>query len=87
LSDILGKDKPSILRVYTPIQHFNYESLTTNSYNCEKLENNIKTLFEDDATFADRPENIGDDSKIDINKKFINSCLSSLYGENIYEVG
>lgn len=59
-------------------------SVKSNVYIKNKLEQSIKSLFELDEQIADIESNIGDDSKKDVNKNFINGCLKTFYGEGKY---
>ena len=86
LKEMIGKYNNSILRFYTPIQELNDGSVNTNIYNRGQLEGIIKALLDDDINIAHDPQNLHNESKKDINKKFINSCLDSFFSKGIYEI-
>ena len=86
LKEMIGEYNNSILRFYTPIQELNDGSVNTNIYNRGQLEGIIKALLDDDINIAHDPQNLHNESKKDINKKFINSCLDSFFSKGIYEI-
>lgn len=86
LKEMIGKYNTSILRFYTPIQELNDGSANTNIYNRRQLEGIIKALLNDDINIAHDPQNLHNESKKDINKKFINSCLDSFFSKGIYKI-
>ena len=86
LKEMIGEYNTSILRFYTPIQELNDGGANTNIYNRGQLEGIIKALLDDDINIAHDPQNLHNESKKDINKKFINSCLDSFFSKGIYKI-
>ena len=86
LKEMIGKYNNSILRIYTPIQELSDGGANTNIYNRKQLEEMIKLLLEDDINIAHDLQNLHDESKKDINKKFINSCLDSFFSKGTYKI-
>ncbi len=87
IDDTLGPLCENVFSVYAIIDALNNpSSIKSNTYSKEELEQLIKDLLKKDEEFADMESNIGDNSKKDINKNFINNFLKAFYGEKKYIV-